>query len=750
MSSDADGSDDSAQFDSDEYASSDDDDGSVSAAVNITLADARDIFRSLVDPAAVNALLDNEQSLLSTAAAASYDSAASLALMRELLDAGADVRDGAALISAVEANHVEAVRLLLESGAPVDGGRGQVDTPICIAAAEGFDEIFQCLLDHGASLSDRDGQGESLLLLACSCRIAVAVARRAPEQLTAGDPSLIAHKLVSLDEGVAALESLARKLPDFDFREALQHACELANIAAARILLSETQTTISQEALNSACGQSVEFLDLLLEHGALALLQNSAQPLVDAVLGERIDVVRRLLALGVKPLEAVRDENGILHWCSFCDGPEILALLLPLCGHALETLNDESLTPLLALLAQSACKPAALEMARALLDAGANIAARDDAGNTSLICAADAGGSVELLHFLLVRDPSLLNARSDGGATALGCICDRLGSDKPVGGLKLLLEAGASIEYAHAEALVRNGRLDALQLLVEHGFDAASRGDDNRTLLMLAACADAEASSFPVEVAEWLVNHGVSVDAAARGGETALLAACSMPATELVRFLLDAGADINARTAAGVTPLIAAVTHRHDATVRLLVERGASTVPVGRKGQSIGFASVDSSAHECLIALAATGVDLQDFAVKRLRTCTAEFLFTLLLLGAVSSVDTSEPDLAGIAAMWDVPLVGDAVELPAHRNFAAHCRNGVRAFNRFCSDVVASQRLGLINSRAATICFALQSAQLPALQTLAIIDEACPLAPVLPMHLKWDMVAKIKHFRDKP
>jgi hypothetical protein len=42
---------------------------------------------------------------------------------------------------------------------------------------------------------------------------------------------------------------------------------------------------------------------------------------------------------------------------------------------------------------------------------------------------------------------------------------------------------------------------------------------------------------------------------------------------------------------------------------------------------------------------------------------------------------------------------------------------------------------------------ALQDLGLPAWLTLMIIDEACPLAPHVAIHLRWRLVTTVKHFQ---
>jgi hypothetical protein len=48
------------------------------------------------------------------------------------------------------------------------------------------------------------------------------------------------------------------------------------------------------------------------------------------------------------------------------------------------------------------------------------------------------------------------------------------------------------------------------------------------------------------------------------------------------------------------------------------------------------------------------------------------------------------------------------------------------------------------------ICIALQSLRFPAFITLQIIDHSWNvLADLVPMHLKWNVITLIKHFKDK-
>lgn len=61
-------------------------------------------------------------------------------------------------------------------------------------------------------------------------------------------------------------------------------------------------------------------------------------------------------------------------------------------------------------------------------------------------------------------------------------------------------------------------------------------------------------------------------------------------------------------------------------------------------------------------------------------------------------------------------------------------------------DALDSARVALIKDDAVEIAIGLQSADLAALLLVAIIDAACVLAPRCPMHVKWSLVTRVKHY----
>ena len=56
-------------------------------------------------------------------------------------------------------------------------------------------------------------------------------------------------------------------------------------------------------------------------------------------------------------------------------------------------------------------------------------------------------------------------------------------------------------------------------------------------------------------------------------------------------------------------------------------------------------------------------------------------------------------------------------------------------------------RLGFIRWRVFEICIALQMLRFPAMITLQIVDQMNNLAELVPMHLKWNIIVAVKHFK---
>jgi ankyrin repeat protein len=181
--------------------------------------------------------------------------------------------------------------------------------------------------------------------------------------------------------------------------------------------------------------------------------------------------------------------------------------------------------------------------ARALLDRGAAIDAKDREGKTALAKAA-AADKLPLIRLLLERGANV-NARAVDGSTPLFCAAEQ--------------DRGAVIA-----------------LLLERGADPNLPG--RKSLRPLAAAA----FHGSAESVEQLMKFGADPDALDDDGEGAIVYAAGHGYAPVVALLLQAGVDVNRRYAHGLTALMWAAGYDAsagvddvDSTIKTLIEHGA-------------------------------------------------------------------------------------------------------------------------------------------------------------------------------
>jgi ankyrin repeat protein len=178
------------------------------------------------------------------------------------------------------------------------------------------------------------------------------------------------------------------------------------------------------------------------------------------------------------------------------------------------------------------------ELARALLAAGASVAAANRYGVQPLYLASENG------------DAAMVRLLLEHGADANAAL--------PEGETALLTAA-------------RTGDVPTLEALIAAGADVEARERwKGQTALMWAA----HENNAPAIAA--LLAAGAQLDARSAGGEfTPLLFAVRAGAVDAARALLDAGADVNQKLADGTSTLVLAVTNAHWELAALLLDRGA-------------------------------------------------------------------------------------------------------------------------------------------------------------------------------
>jgi ankyrin repeat protein len=189
-----------------------------------------------------------------------------------------------------------------------------------------------------------------------------------------------------------------------------------------------------------------------------------------------------------------------------------------------------------------------LPIVRLLIEHGADVNSRDDAGSSLLHVAAQIGDPEAVR--LLIDYAADLAAFDSAGSTPLH-LASREGNNLVVA---LLINRGAKVDARdnnnstplhHASA---KGNDMAVKLLIENRADSTAR-DKKETPLLDVSHGDA------FDVVRLLLDHGAEINAQNDDGQTPLHIASQVGVANLVQYLLTAGADVNVRDYNGKTPL---------------------------------------------------------------------------------------------------------------------------------------------------------------------------------------------------
>jgi ankyrin repeat protein len=203
---------------------------------------------------------------------------------------------------------------------------------------------------------------------------------------------------------------------------------------------------------------------------------------------------------------------------------------------------------------------------QALVDAGADVNARNSRAATALHWAAADEAKVKLL----LLNGAAVDAKTVEGRTALYAAATLPGGAAAV---RHLLEAGADVNAATLIGATPlfpavNVSAEMTRLLLEKGADVNRATLSGVTPIMFTRDA---------AIVALLVARGADVKARSKVGETALMDAAARGDLAAAKLLLDRGADVNAVDHRGYTALIFAAHYDGDAVelVRLLLSRGA-------------------------------------------------------------------------------------------------------------------------------------------------------------------------------
>ena len=224
------------------------------------------------------------------------------------------------------------------------------------------------------------------------------------------------------------------------------------------------------------------------------------------------------------------------------------------------------------------------EKARLLIARGANVNARSKQGRTPLMLASLLNGGSPLVALMLSKgaDATVSDTRGD---TALGLAA----SIGEIATMRLLLAAGADPKAANSKGeppiilATKSKNAAAVQILIDKGVDVKVANTSfnnvrNGPIAMIRLTPLHRAAAFgPLEMVASLLQAGADVNARDGRALTPLMfsVATDSPSPQIVRALLQAGANVNLRDNTGETALDWAAKFGYPDVLAILKKAGA-------------------------------------------------------------------------------------------------------------------------------------------------------------------------------
>jgi ankyrin repeat protein len=348
-----------------------------------------------------------------------------------------------------------------------------------------------------------------------------------------------------------------------------------------------------------------------------------------------LGIVQELLVHGADANDQTDKYSTSLHMASLAGHLEIVKLLVRH-GAELERANIDQQTALHHACHES-CRAWGLELARYLIEQGANTMSKDKYGDIPLHKAsrngyldlveiflevgmdintqnadeetpfnlASGSGNLEVV-ILLIKHGVDVNRRDKLGWTPL----HRAARYGHLYIVLLLLCHGVDIQVQNHETPLANedwtslhlasryGHDDVVQLLLDHGADVNVRKADLWTPLHLAS------ANGHLKVAELLIERGAVVDVRSKDQETPLDCASGNGELEVARLLIKCGSVVNSQDNRGWTPLHTAAWNGHLSVVELLLDSGADVNTQDNKGETPFDVAWDNGKHDVTSFLA--------------------------------------------------------------------------------------------------------------------------------------------------
>ena len=520
-----------------------------------------------------------------------------LTVVKMLVKAGAGVcvtdnEGDTCLILAACCGHTETVSYLVGlKDVAMNHSGDDGFTALHWAGQENYPEVVQVLIDAGADIEVKDGVGRSpLLVSSCSGSLdVVKVLVKAGADVCVADNE--GDTCLTLAAWFGQIETVRYLvgLPEVDMnqrglrgRTALHMAVLKVHADVVEVLIDagadiEVKAEKGRSPLHCASSSgSLAIVKMLVKAGAgVRATDNKGDTCLTLVSTEgHTETVRYLVDLPEVDLHHKNDLGSTALVCT--RNPHALQVLID-AGADIEAKNNFGRSAL-----QCASVHGDLVIVKMLVKAGAGVCVRDNVGDTCLILAAYKGHT-ETVRYLATLPEVDMNQRGRRGQTALHRVALTVHADV----VGLLIDAGADIEVkdgvGRSPLLVSScsGNLDVVKVLVKAGADVCVADNEGDTCLILAAWFG------QIETVRYLVGlPEVDMNQRSLRGRTALHMAVLKVHADVAEVIIDAGADIEVKDEKGRSPLHCASRSGSLAIVKMLVKAGAGVRATDNKGDT--------------------------------------------------------------------------------------------------------------------------------------------------------------------
>lgn len=302
----------------------------------------------------------------------------------------------------------------------------------------------------------------------------------------------------------------------------------------------------ADEIHDAAASGNLELVKQLLRNNSDLLNQRDVKtrtPLQYALINRQTEIARYLIEQNADVNLKDKDDDSPLHYTGIFGNLEIAELLLAKGATSLNEGNNRQMTPL-----HFACERGHADVVEFLLNAGADMNARDGMGRNAFLCAC-AGRNMATIELLLARGADINERVVQGGKEYTTLAVATIYGFRDL--VDYLIDAQAELTESVLKTTLENAiRRDYYRLfeyVQQKGLDLAGKQDEYVDLVHLAS----EAGSN--RIVDALDSLGYSIHRANRFGWTPLHSAVLSGQTSMLEYLAGQGLDLNARSAKGET-----------------------------------------------------------------------------------------------------------------------------------------------------------------------------------------------------